>query len=426
MNKYLGGLFSENSSNNTFWHPVTSSAVAGNLSHELYWRNYGHGYSSHNPFPPAFGLLYFSTKNNKDSGEGMNEGMKSLYESHPLRAFVALLLTLGYFPAWALSRLWISVGVKRGTSYPALDLARNATAFTGLALFHPVVLTLNMRQKGFKGTAWQVGPALLSLGVRYLLVRGFMSNHLMQDALQRLVHLDFQGSIGQVLPAVLILWATASLVLNDAMQIKLGLEKAYRESPGFDVFWDRTVLALTNPAYVFHKKKADPSAGKGQDSEKQGADQDSKNQGEDQDTCCDFGNRVAAIVLPTAALAGVGYALYQSNMMHQMVQSLGKQDFSHLLNDQLGVLVLTVLAVGWAGCQAYAVVTGSSEESGRSATGAASLRGIDASKVDSSRQSQGGRSDSSNFLVSDSEDSNSCGSDSEDYDEEDYPRSLSL
>ena len=67
--------------------------------------------------------------------------------------------------------------------------------------------------------------------------------------------------------------------------------------------------------------------------------------------------------MPTVALAGVGYALYESGMMHQMVQSLGKQDFSHLLKDHWGVLALTVLAVGWAGYQAYGLATGPEEGS---------------------------------------------------------------
>lgn len=397
MKDYLGNLFQEEDG------IFPSRRIASNRSPELYARQAG---SYWDPRISAFGLLYFSTKNNtknnNEIGPVFGCGMDPLYKDYLFRYGLSYILTLFYLPAWVLSRPWAYLGTD-GKNHHFLDGLRNVIAFTGLALFYPVALTLIMHQAKNLSGGWQVVPGLLSLGARGALVYGFMSNHLMQDALQRLAHFNFQGPIGQVLPAVLILWATASLVLNDAMQIKLGLEKAYQESPEFAVFWNRTVLALMNPAYVFHKKKAGSDAT------------------QDQGACRDVWNQVAAIVWPTAALAGVGYALYQSNMMHQMVQSLIKGDSSHLLNDQLGelgVLALTVLAVGWAGYQAYAVARGAIKGPDPSVAGggAAYLRGSNASEVDSSRQSQGGRSDSSNFLVSDSED----------YDEEDYPRRLSF
>ena len=339
MNEYLRGLFAQEDSISN------ASMVAANQSRELM----AHTGSYYNPFISAFGLLYFSTKNEEGITQCVGSEVEVLCKNHLLRCGLAFFLTLGYLPAWALGQFSVFVGVKRGTAYPTLDRLRNAIAFTGLAVFYPVALTLNMHQYRSKNSnlngGWQVVPGLLSLGARGALVYGFMSNHLMQDALQRMVHLNFQGPIGQVLPAVLILWATASLVLNDVMQIKIGLGKAYREFPGFDKWWDRTVLALINPGYVFHKKQA-VQGGEG--------------------TCCDVWNRAAAIVLPTAALAGVGYALSQSDMMHQMVQG---HDFLHLLKDQWGVLALTVLAVGWAGYQAYSVAAGPSKESEASVRG---------------------------------------------------------
>jgi hypothetical protein len=341
MNKYLTDFFTQQ-------HNISDASIlAANQGSELLCEKV----RVHNPVISAFSLLYFSTLTGKEALGSTD----SLLDKHPLRKAGAYILALFYLPAWALGQSWVFVGVERGTNYPTLDRVRNAIAFTGLALFYPVALTRHMHQANNLSGGSQLVPGLLSLGARGALVYGFMSNHLMQDALQRLVHFNFQGPIGQVLPAVLILWATASLVLNDAMQIKIGLERAYREFPGFMKLCDRTVLALINPAYVFHKK---PEAARDQ-GEDQGEDQGA-DQGADEGTCCDVWNRAAAIVLPTAALAGVGYALSQSDMMHQMVQG---HDFLHLLKDQGGVLALTVLAVGWTGYQFYGLATGPSKES---------------------------------------------------------------